>query len=427
MLPSRPKIQPVKGGANRDPVSAGWGNGILSELHLPQERVYFDYQEVGPIEVDGRKVTFESVFAKSYSDFGPNSFHASGSVMEQGQASELLLSCDSFYSYLVNEEQLSTEDWTTLKSVHGDWLREPVPVVTVNGAIISESGYSVDFGNGSIIFPQKIRGSAYLVSQAQAGAMSIIVDDVAGFSPGDMAILKGETTSQDEAVIVQSVVLPNTITLSGALSFSHATGKQVEEMAPVVRATYRYIEQHLSLYEFNPPSPAGPQAMMPAMSHEFCETGDTGLGILRLKNPIFDSWTGSMPDGWATGGLGALQTAKGQGILGDFSLRLTATPNTGWSYCHQTHPGTHSGNITFSCWVRTDQTAKIEIVPSGAPAVSTYLDCRAGQAAEAFKDKWVRLSVSVQGQGPFEVKLYAQLAQNDGGTASFDGCCLLVK
>jgi len=35
MLPSRPKIQPVKGGANRDPVSAGWGNGILSELHLP--------------------------------------------------------------------------------------------------------------------------------------------------------------------------------------------------------------------------------------------------------------------------------------------------------------------------------------------------------------------------------------------------------
>jgi len=64
MLPSRPKIQPVKGGANRDPVSAGWGNGILSELHLPQERVYFDYQEVGPIEVDGRKVTFESVFAK---------------------------------------------------------------------------------------------------------------------------------------------------------------------------------------------------------------------------------------------------------------------------------------------------------------------------------------------------------------------------
>ena len=100
------------------------------------------------------------------------------------------------------------------------------------------------------------------------------------------------------------------LTLTGQLTYAHSSGNMVIENDPVVTATYRYLEQHTSLYEMYNESAGSELYMLPSSFAEYSERRDGGTGILRLKNPLFLNWDGGLPDGWSTGGGGTGVVSK---------------------------------------------------------------------------------------------------------------------
>jgi len=436
MLPSRPRIQPVKGGVGRDSISSGWGNGFLSEMHLPVESGTFLYQNTVSENMEtGVRTTFYDIFGKVDSENGPNTYFACGHVYngEEPWVPQLdKLVCDSFYSYLVTDEILSTTDFQQFQSVHGecgystgDWLREPEPVVTVNGEVKSSStDYLIDYTNGRVNFMEKIKRNSTLSAGVNSGEITLYVVDEEGFESGDLVVIEGDNSDENEVRTVSSVSAGQVV-VTEALDYSHSSGKTVIENDPVVKVTYRYIEQHLSEYElFSKYSNEGPP-LLPAGFHEYSERRDEGSGILRLKNPIFANWDNGYPDGWTLGGAGVGTITQASGIIGESCLQIETTPDTDWVYFSQIFSGSSSGKVTFSCWVKTDSQAMIEIIPTGYASVSTVIQCDSTEMLP-FADKWVRVTVvAPNGVSPVEVRLYGQRNSTDGGVTMFDGAMLI--
>jgi hypothetical protein len=436
MLPSNPRIQPVKGGQARDRITSGWGNGIISELHLPSESAAFSHQMTGPISGDAENTIFFDVFGKVSSSFGPDEWFACGHIFdaESSIPNIHIISCDQMFSYLVTDEQLTTDDRRFYQSVHGtsgnsnsDWLRDPQPVVTVNGQLkVEDEDYSVDYKNGRIDFGASIKGSTLLTQQANQGATILNVSSTAGFEAGDCIVVKGSQTLQDEVCSVASVPNSTTLYINENLAFSHSSGLAVIENEPVVNATYRYIEQHQSRLDLNPTSQSYQSGLVAGVIESAEKTSGT-YGILRLKNPAFLNWeTESLPDSWQTEGAGIASISQtSDSLFGDLAVMVESTANSGWKCLKQTIDCSSHGDVRLSCWVKASNRSKIEIIPSDGPGGYTILDVSPGQPMEQFANKWVRLSVICIGQPPYTVKLYAQGSQNDGGTAKFDGVCLV--
>ncbi|HOO96949.1 MAG TPA: hypothetical protein PKV16_04760 [Caldisericia bacterium] len=434
MLPSQPKIQPVKGGTRRDAITSGWGNGVIHELHLPSEYGSFAYQETGPIDVEGVMTTYMDAFGNIESESGPNISFACGHIFGDGEGLVPkidVMVCDTGYSYLVTDEILSTVDNQTYQSIHGesgdstsDWLRSPQPVVTVNGYLKTEgTDYTVDYLNGSVDFGGSIKGDSAISSTANSGTININVVSSTGFAPGDLITVEGDTSSEDELRTVDAVSA-GLITVTEALDYTHSAGNTVTEFEPAVKATYRYIEQHISEYELFPViSPEG-VPLLPASYKELSENYTTYGSILRLKNPLFLNWDSGIPEGWTQGGTGVGSISQVSGIMGTSSVMLDINSSTNWYYLGQTYNKPVSGRLKFSCWVNTDSKAKIELIPTGYPTVSTELDTTIGEMQQ-FRNKWVRMTVvSTSNEAPIEVRLYGQTNSTDGGVTMFDGAML---
>jgi hypothetical protein len=434
MLPSIPRIQPVKGGVLRDSISAGWGNGLVSELHLPQESGVFYHQNVGPLAYHGQQAYFFDVFGKVESTFGPHNWYACGHVFHGSQNSPDLyrLACDQMFAYLVTDEMLSTEDYTNYQSVHGtsgssmsDWLKEPSPVITVNGSVKTEfTDYNVDYENGMITFATSIKGNTLLTANATSGTTTLHVSSSVGFEAGDCITVKGNQSIQDEICSVSQVTNSITIQLNENLVYSHNSGLAVIEVEPVVKATYRYIEQHQSKQETSPLA-GSPDGLVYSFI-ENSEKSNGSYGLLRLKNPAFLNWTDGMPDSWELDGSGvALITSSSQSLFGDATVQLENTAQTGFRYLKQTISCNTPRDVFLSCWVNTTGKAKIEIIPTSGTSAHTILDVTANQPMAPFSGKWVRLGLLCQGQPPYQIRLYGQATENDGGVVRFDGVFLL--
>ncbi len=436
MLPSKPKIQPVKGGAGRDQITSGWGNGIISQNFLPSEEGAYVYQDTSITnEETGETIRYYDIFGKIESSTGPNTCFATGNIfdgLDPYLPQQTKFVSDVYYAFLVEDEILETADFKNYQSVHGshglstgDWLRDPEPYVTVNGEEKTlAADYYIDYVNGKVVFNEVIKGDTTLSSDISAGASTISVVSETGFEEGDLIVVAGDTSLEDEIKTVSSVST-GSVTLSSSLEYSHTAGAIVVENSPVVKATYRYIEQHISKYEFLPANSNPQPPLLPASFCDYSERRDESSGILRLKNPIFSNWNNGEPEGWTKGGDGTSVTTEGSGILGDSCLQLETTPDTNWSYYSQTYTGVSSGYVEFSCWVKTDSKAMIEIIPTGYSSVTTTLDC-ASSCMTSFKNKWVRVSVvTASGVNPIEVRLYGQINSTDGGVAMFDGASLV--
>lgn len=430
MLPSRPKIQPVKGGTNRDQVSAGWGNGVISLLHLTDESGTYSYQDV-TTKVDGIDYTYSSVFGKSQSQFGPNVGFACGNILRESGLPQLeQIAADSVYSYLVTDEILPTSDYFVYQSVHGttgdsnsDWLKAPQPVITVNGTAKNEgTDYTVDYANGKVTFAVKTKGSTTLSQTANAGASVINVASSAGFQAGDLVTIAGDTSGQDESKTVLQTLIGQLV-LTTPLAFSHQSGKSVAEPEPVVKATYRYIEQHTSKWTLGTAGSA--MGLLPSSYTDRGERVSGGVGILRLKNPTFANWTNSLPDSWSVTGDGTGTISYATGLLTDKCLKIQVTPNTGYYVVTQPYPLQISGTVKFSCWVKTQYKAKLVVATSEGQSGTATLDAQVAQAD--FSNKWVRLEASATGTAPFVVNIFAQSQSTDGGLAFFDGATLTVE
>lgn len=436
MLPSRPRIQPVKGGAGRDRITSGWGNGFISELFSPEESGTYLYQDVTVTdESTGFNTVYRSIFCTVNSDVSADTYVACSNVFEGGTSSlptmEKVIS-DCFRSFLVTDEILSSSDWQTFQSVHGhsgystgDWLRSPQPVISVNGAVKTEDDdYTVDYTNGRIDFGGVIKGDTTLSASAGIGDTVIGVVSEVGFEVGDLIIIAGDSSSENESVTV-SAVATGELTLTESLQYAHSNGNTVIENDPVVTATYRYLEQHVSLYEMYDESAGADLYMLPASFAEYSERRDGGTGVLRLKNPLFLNWDGSEPDAWTMGGTGTGTVSKVSGLLGDHALQIDTTAGTNWVYCSQTFDGVTSGTVQFSCWVKTDSQAMLEIIPDGQSSSTIELHC-SGADMQAFAGKWVRMMVETStASSPIEVRMYAQTDSTEGGIAMFDGAMLL--
>lgn len=430
MLPSRPRIQPVKGGANRDQVSAGWGNGVISLLHLTDESGAYSYQDV-TTKVDGIDYTYSSVFGKSQSQFGPNVGFACGNVLRESGLPELEhIAADSAYSYLVTDEILPTSDYIVYQSVHGttgdsnsDWLKSPQPVITVNGTTKNEgTDYTVDYANGKVTFAAKTRGITTLSQDANSGATFIDVASNAGFQVGDLITIEGNTSGQDEQRTVTQL-LAGKLLFSSALAYAHSAGKSVAEPEPVVKATYRYIEQHTSKWTLSAIGSA--MGLLPSSYADRGERVNGGVGILRLKNPIFSNWTNNLPDSWSVTGDGTGTIGYATGLLSDKCLRIQATANTGYYVITQTYSQPISGTVKFSCWVKTQYKAKLVVATSEGQTGTAPLDTINAEAD--FSNKWVRLEASATGTSPFVLSIFAQSQPTDGGLAFFDGVTLAIE
>lgn len=434
MLPSTPRIQPVKGGTLRDSISAGWGNGLVSELHLSQETGVFSHQAVGPLSYNNIQVYFFDVFGKIESSFGPHEWFASGQIFSGGYLPEInVLACDQMFAYLVTDEMLATDDFRTYQSVHGttgssisDWLRSPSPVVTVNGSVKTENvDFTVDYPNGRVVFNSVVKGNSTLTAQAQAGSTTLHVASSIGFETGDCITVKGSQSAQDEVCSVASITNSTTIQINENLLFTHDSGLAVIEIDPVVKATYRYIEQHQSKQETTPVIVGGSTSNTFYSFSECAEKMNGSYGILRLKNPAFLNWSGVLPDSWELEGAGvASVTLSEQSLFGDSTVQLENTEQTGFRYLKQTISCNTPRDVFLSCWVNTTQRAKIEIIPSNGTGVYTTLDVTQGQPMASFSGKWVRLGVLCQGDSPYQIRLYGQASENDGGVTRFDGIFL---
>lgn len=430
MLPSRPKIQPVKGGANRDQVSAGWGNGVISLLHLTDESGAYSYQDVTTV-VDGIDYAYSSVFGKSLSQFGPNVGFACGNVLHESGLPELEhIAADSAYSYLVTDEILPTSDYIVYQSVHGtvgdsnsDWLKSPQPVITVNGSTKNEgTDYTVDYANGKVTFAVKTRGSSTLSQDTNSGAMAIDVASNAGFQAGDLITIEGNTSGQDEQRTVTQL-LPGKLLFSSALTYSHSAGKGVAEPEPVVKSTYRYIEQHTSKWTLN--AVGSVMGLLPSSYADRGERVSGGVGILRLKNPTFANWTNNLPDSWGVTGDGTGTIGYSTGLLSDKCLKIQVTANTGYYVATQIYSQPISGTVKFSCWVKTQYKVKLVVATSEGQTGTAALDAQIAQAD--FSNKWVRLEAIATGTSPFVVSIFAQNQPTDGGLAFFDGATLAIE
>lgn len=434
MLPSIPRIQPVKGGVLRDCISAGWGNGLVSELHLPQESGVFSQQTVGPMTLDNRQVYFFDVFGKAVSDYGPNEWFATGHIFTGGNMPDVdRLVCDQMFAYLVSEELLSTDDFVTYQSVHGtsgssfsDWLRTTAPVVTVNGSLKTENvDYAVDYQNGKIVFAGLLKGDTLLTVQAVSGSTTLHIASSAGFDIGDCIIVYGSQSSQDEVCSVASVTDSTTIQINENLLFSHDSGQSVKETDPLVKATYRYIEQHQSKQEKLTSMPGNQTSSCQYGFAEIAEKMNGTYGILRLKNPAFINWDDEVPDSWELEGSGIANLSKSElSLFGDSTVQLENTGQTGWRFLKQTVYCNTPRDVFLSCWVNTTKKARIEIIPSNATGAYATLDVTEGQPMSQFSGKWVRLGVLCQGQPPYQIRLYGQATENDDGVARFDGVFL---
>lgn len=434
MLPSAPRIQPVKGGTLRDSISAGWGNGLVSELHLPQETGIFSHQAVGPLPFNSTQVYFFDVFGKIESSFGPHEWFASGHIFAGGSLPDVnVLACDQMFAYLVTDEILATDDYRTYQSVHGatgssmsDWLRSPSPVITVNGTVKTENvDFTVDYENGRVVFGSVIKGNTLLTAQAASGSTTLLVASSAGFDVGDCITVKGSQSVQDEVCSVASVTNSTTIQINENLLYTHDPGQAVTEIDPVVKATYRYIEQHQSKQETTPEIVGSSVSNTFYNFSEYAEKMNGSYGILRLKNPAFINWNGVLPDSWEIEGTGvAIVTQSEQSLFGDSTVQLENTEQTGLRYLKQTISCSTPRDVFLSCWVNTTNKAKIEIVPSDGTGVYTILDVSEGQPMSAFSGKWVRLGVLCQGESPFQIRLYGQASATDGGVTRFDGVFL---
>lgn len=435
MLPSNPRIQPVKGGSLRDSISAGWGNGLVSELHLPQESGVFSHQAVGPLSYNSTQVYFFDVFGKIESTFGPNEWFASGHIFGGGLMPDVnRLACDQMFAYLVTDEMLSTDDFKTYQSVHGttgsslsDWLKSPSPVVTVNGAVKTENiDFTVDYPNGRVVFGSVIKGNTLLTAQALSGTTTLHVASSTGFEAGDCITVKGSQSSQDEVCSVATVTNSTTIQINENLVYSHDSGLAVTEIDPVVKATYRYIEQHQSKQETTPAIVGVTASNTVYNFSEYAEKTNGSYGILRLKNPAFLNWDNGLPDSWELEGTGvASVTNSSQSLFGDSTLQLENVEQTGLRYLKQTITCNTPRDVFLSCWVNTTKRAKIEIIPSNGTGVYTTLDVTQGQPMASFSGKWVRLGVLCQGEPPYQIRLYGQASENDGGVTRFDGVFLI--
>lgn len=435
MLPSNPRMHPVKGGALRDRITSNWGNGVVSELYLPQSHTSFSYQNVGPLTFEQRSIEFNDVFGKCYPDFGPYEWFACGHTYDAtlNMPSLLSIDCDTMLAFMVVDEELSTDDFTTWQSIHGtcgnsngDWLRDPQPVITVNGMVKTEDvDFNINYENGRVIFPTSIRGSTELAAQAESGSSTISVTSSEGFEAGDCLTIGGESPANAEICSVSEIVNSTTIALGEVLSRTHESGETVVENPPSVRATYRYIEQHNSKQRQNLTTPNDPNSGMAVGFVEVAEKMSGTYGILRMKNPAFLNWDDNALDSWILDGAGVGSVARVQNSLfGNQSVQLTATANTGWKYLKQTINCTTPGDVILSCWVNTASKAKIEIIPTDGQSAYTILDVTTGQPMAPFSGKWVRLEVMCHGSAPFEIRLYAQASANDAGVARFDGVYL---
>lgn len=431
MLPSIPRIQPVKGGVLRDSISSGWGNGFVAEMHLPHESGVFCQQSIGPLMHENRQVSFFDIFGKTESSFGPNEWFATGHIFFGGDLPDIdRLVCDQMFAYLVNEEILSTDDFTTYQSVHGttgssfsDWLRIPAPVVMVNGCVKTENvDYIVDYQNGRVIFAGSIKGNSALTAQAVQGTTTLHIASSAGFESGDCITVFGNQPSQDEVCSIASVTDSTTIKTNENLLYTHDTGLTVSEADPVVKATYRYIEQHQTKHET---IESDPNSNSMYGFFEIAEKMNGTYGILRLKNPAFLNWVDGNPDSWVLEGTGIANiTQSDLALFGNSTVQLENTEQTGWRYLKQTITCNTPRDVFLSCWVNTTKKARIEIIPSNAAGSYATLDVTEGQPMNPFSGKWVRLGVLCQGQPPYQIRLYGQATENDGGVARFDGVFL---
>ena len=436
MLPTNPRIQPVKGGSLRDRVSAGWGNGLISELHLPQENGHFAHQVVGPISFGGSNSTFFDVYGRCESTFGPHEWFATGHVFDVSNAVPNInrIICDQMFSYLVTDELLSTEDYTTFQSVHGtfgtsngDWLREPAPVVTVNGSVKDEgSDYTVDYTNGRVVFHVCIKGDTLLTTQANSNSSTLQVVSTVGFEAGDCITVKGLSSMQDEVVSVAEVTDSTTLTLNELLAYNHSSGSQIIENNPVVAATYRYLEQHYCRQELNPITPGNPNSGLVLGFTEIPEKSDGVSGILRVKNPAFLNWTSaSALNAWTLEGAGTATISKtSSSLFGSQTVKLDNVASTGFRYLRQDVNCQTTSDVVLSCWVNTSNRAKVEIIPSDGPGSYTILDVNASQPMAKFANKWVRVTVLTNGAPPYQIRLYGQSVADDGGSTKFDGVML---
>lgn len=435
MLPSNPRIHPVKGGVLRDRITSNWGNGVVSELYLPQGNTSFSYQNTGPLTFEQRSIEFNDVFGKIYTDFGPYEWFACGHTYDKTKNMPSLLSidCDSMFAFQVVDEELSTDDFITWQSIHGtcgnsngDWLRDPQPVIMVNGSPKTELvDYFIDYENGRVVFPASIRGITELSAQANSGSSTITVTSSQGFEAGDCMTIGGENPADAEICSVSEVIDSTTIALGEVLLRTHDSGSSVVENPPSVRVTYRYIEQHNSKQRQNLVTPNDPNSGMATGFVEVAEKMSGSYGIIRVKNPAFLNWDDDDLDSWILDGAGVGSVSKVQSSLfGNQSVQLNATANTGWKYLKKTINATTSGDLILSCWVNTAAKARIEIIPSDGQGVYTILDVSAGQPMTPFSGKWVRLETMCHGSAPFEIRLYAQASANDAGVARFDGVYL---
>lgn len=439
-------IQPVKGGINHDLLKAKHMNGLVRRMCLGDTKVIGQQiQYVGPVTVQpaGLLVSLPYTYlgicawdAEARADIW-ETCAADNTLAGDGSVNDIIdRRADLFAYFLIEEEWLATADWTVFQSNWPDWLRAQslgftyAPEITVNGSMVS-SGFAIDYSLGKVTFTNKIKGDSALTAQASSGQAIVYVSDVVGFASGDLIVIQGATAGEDETKTILSVDGPNKkITCTTNLAYTHASGRTVIEIDPVVRATFRYLEAACGRHTFSfaelPPTQA---------YHAFLCESEQAVGLRHVSNGLFTNWVAGVPDSWALEGTGTailtepttslnwLQLPNGKGGVtlqanGDGFRYLKQTINTGVTL------GT---SCMVSVWVRTSGKAQLQVSPSGGIPSYCLVDCSTSGPQHAWADKWIRLEVNVSvGDGPIDICLYAQGVETDANTAHFVGCLCAV-
>lgn len=434
-------VQPVKGGSWRDLLKASHINGLTRQIFLGDNSVCGQMiQYVGPVTVQPAGL----LAPVAYTYFGICGWDAEAStdVWQTAAADNTLAGegaindiidrrADIFAWFRIIEEWLATADWTVFQSSWPDWLRPQslgfiyAPEITLNGSVIT-TGFTIDYSLGKVTFSNKIKGDSALTAQASSGQAIMYVSDIVGFAAGDIIVIQGATSGENETKTILSIDGPNKkITCTTNLTYTHASGRTVIENDPIVRATFRFIEsasgRHTMSYAELPPVQA---------VHSFlCET-DSGVGLKHVYNPLFTNWAGGVPDSWALEGTGTAILTEPTTSLDWFQLPngkggVTLQANgDGFRYLKQTiSTGASLGtSCMVAVWVRTSGKAQLQVVPSAGIPSYCLVDCTTSGPQHAWADKWIRLEVNVSvGDGPIDICLYAQGVEADANTAHFLG------
>lgn len=436
-LPSKPYIQPVKGGVNRDYITSGFGNGILSQLCIGNGESETEiFRTDTQAQLDPAEAPFEYQFIlharRSTGDYDAYSYR---SVIVQGLTLPFYLQgyvINTWYVFKINEEILGTSDYTEYQSDYEDWVTYSLPLVYVNGNLADSADYEIDYINGTITFDETIRGNTALFSQANSGQNQIVVASATGLAEGDLIVIQGNTTPDEDEAHTIDTIAGTTITLESNLTYTHNSGRTVLEQIPVVKATFKacFPTSLPGWFDNSPPEYVTMlikrQAQLRVVT-DYMESGE--YGILPLKNSCFLSWEGDDPLGWSVGGSGTGAVSKVAGILRPTGASVTGAvelqvdSGAGY-YLKQTIPiRDNSLNLYGRVLCKVDSgKASLELVPDVGTAQKVTLDTTSASGDPSFSGKWTMLEIrdKFTGASNLEVRILAE----PGYTAYFDNICI---